>query len=1367
MEESTSEAVSGPRALVGQHIGSYRIVEPLGSGGMSTVFRAVHDETGLEVALKVLLGGFARSSTLLQRFLREARSAENLEHPNIVAIYDRGVDQGRHYLVLEYVPGGDFHDYVQRNGPLGAAEAIGVIRGVASGLKYAAGRGLIHRDIKPSNILRTPRGEAKIIDLGLALQSQFEDERVTREGTTVGTVDYMAPEQARDSRATSVQSDLYSLGCTFYYLLAGVPPFPGGDITDKLTRHARAPAPDIRDLRPDIPAGLAAILLRMMAKQPEDRFANYDDLIAALDAVKPQEGDGSPGIALVPLGEDAADDSLPVLPDNPPARDGSAAASWVDGSEESSLLGSAGVLSLDLADERSDVAPPPPTGRREPPLPRMGRPAAPIEPESVVVEALLEPESETVLSPRAEPSYPPWIIPSIAGGSIAVLMLIVLLVVLGGRGTLVVPSEEIPEPAPALSRPPAMVGSPPPPPGVSGRAGLAGRTPRKATIALEPAPAHLPERWVEPADIEPEPGDAAAIEGDVSVGAHLPEWARARPATRGDGPRVVVRRVPDSADGATEPALHLALDQHAEGTVELADVGPLAADDLRVSGESRVIRPRRGYRPSIRILRSRNEAAKDQTAFLGLERKTLTLEGVDLIVDARVLSGRQVALFGCAGSNLTLRDCTITVINPRGVRVSVIRQEPHARPSRILVDRTLIRGGFTSVAELTAGAVDLVFERTAILGGIGPVVKVGGATGKGAVPVAAGGPGVPAGSAALDRRVYFASALLACPGPVIQGELLAGGASACRLSVRADGTVFGRLQGQGIASLVCMANPDATADRTVVWAGDRNVYYGWKGFFARGPEPTITVGGLVQARSTWNATERGSQEILVDLPLTLDAEHASPAELSPHLPPDRKWLATAPARPSVGLFPRALDGYAEPIVPDVLAWAAAPTGFAPGGIAATAPMSRKVIQYNTKQAAAGGVPGTAGGVPGPAGGVHGIASQTASGPADLEFNTANPRWGGDLGAFLHAAIPPGARHLRVRVQGSGAHRWTPVRLPDGLTLEIRVEVPPGAEPLSWSCEPLASGPGMIELHGGAIVLSHVIMKHDPTSRLSSLLSLHDSHLVLYRCQLLVPPEAGGIEGNLIEFSAPSSRPIAPSTTSMVFQSSADRPICRLIDTILIANGTAVRAELGRGLVAMTGCAMAADDTVLALDPGKVARNLFVTDLRLERCTLVAGHSIVRLGPWAGKLPGPDRPWVVDSRRCVFLTLSDRRSLDAALLRVDADAMAGGCLYWQSDSDAYDLEQVTVAGEVPPPLSRTRDLSYQWLQFRNSNRMGGFVGPRAPAIRLRDRPRPGRLEPSDLILESTERGRQGPLEVGADVASLGVAARDPRMIPPRN
>ena len=272
------------------------------------------------------------------------------------------------------MPGGDFHDYIQRNGPLGLREAIAVIRGVASGLRYAAGRGLIHRDIKPSNILRTPTGEAKIIDLGLALQSEFEDERVTREGTTVGTVDYMAPEQARDSRATSIQSDMYSLGCTFYYLLAGVPPFPGGDITEKLTRHARAPAPISATSARTSPPTWRRIVLRLMAKQPEDRFADYDELIAALDAVGRGGRDDArrhrPGSARrrrAGVGRRPREDG--------PRTGGLAGASPLRDDSELQLLDSLESLSFDLADERVSEHRTPAAIAAEAPLPRLGRAA--------------------------------------------------------------------------------------------------------------------------------------------------------------------------------------------------------------------------------------------------------------------------------------------------------------------------------------------------------------------------------------------------------------------------------------------------------------------------------------------------------------------------------------------------------------------------------------------------------------------------------------------------------------------------------------------------------------------------------------------------------------------------------------------------------------------------------------------------------------------------------------------------------------------------------------------------------------------------------------------------------------------------------
>ncbi len=280
-------------------IGSYRLIRQLGSGGMSSVFHAIHVDTGHDVAVKVLPRYLAKNPTLLQRFLREAKTAEALEHPNIVAIFDRGSEAGRVYLGLEFVPGGDLHDLVRNQGPLSAAELVNVLKAVSQGLRYAATKGLIHRDIKPANLLMTPDGLVKITDLGLALQVEEEDERVTRDGTTVGTVDYMAPEQARDSRGTSIRSDIYSLGCTSYYLLTGSPPFQGGDVAEKLRRHAQEAPPDVRNVRPEIAESLAKLIQKMMAKRPENRFEDYDALLAQLETVSTEPSVSEPLFAII------------------------------------------------------------------------------------------------------------------------------------------------------------------------------------------------------------------------------------------------------------------------------------------------------------------------------------------------------------------------------------------------------------------------------------------------------------------------------------------------------------------------------------------------------------------------------------------------------------------------------------------------------------------------------------------------------------------------------------------------------------------------------------------------------------------------------------------------------------------------------------------------------------------------------------------------------------------------------------------------------------------------------------------------------------------------------------------------------------
>jgi serine/threonine-protein kinase len=322
--------------------------------------------------------------------------------------------------------------------------------------------------------------------------------------------------------------------------------------------------------------------------------------------------------------------------------------------------------------------------------------------------------------------------------------------------------------------------------------------------------------------------------------------------------------------------------------------------------------------------------------------------------------------------------------------------------------------------------------------------------------------------------------------------------------------------------------------------------------------------------------------------------------------------------------------------------------------------------------------------------------------------------------------------------------------------------PRGEGPPSWSPHPQAIGTGLIELRGGALVLSNLILRHVPASGLESLLALEDSHLFLSRCQLTVPPDSGGETGDLIVFRAPTTCRVKDHPGNAVFQIPVDRPVCRLIDTILIANRNALRAELGRGLVALTRCAIASDETTIELDPARVARSAFEADLSLEGCTLVAARSIIGLGHWPGVRAGPDRPWLISSRRCAFITLSDAKTRDAALLRVDADAYAGGCLFWQADGDAFELDRLFSSGEVLSASSRSGEF-HQWVQFWASHHASRTVtGPRGAGPRFRRRPRPGRIEPSDLVLEPIYPGQPGPIGLGPDLP--GTAKRPRAALP---
>jgi serine/threonine protein kinase len=277
---------SNPRemavVLEGQRLGHFELGQFVGGGGMGAVFRATDTMLGRTVAVKIL----SRNHTdeeIIRRFQNEAQSAARLDHPNIARVYYVGEDQGWNYIVFEFIEGENIRDRVERVGPLSLEDAFSYTLQIAEALEHACSRDVVHRDIKPSNVLVMPDGRAKLVDMGLARLHQVEaaDNDLTASGVTLGTFDYISPEQARDPRSADVRSDLYSLGCTMYYMLTGRPPFAGTAIK-KLLSHAGDAPPDVRQFRPDVPDEVVAVINKMMAKRPEGRYQKPSELIGEL-----------------------------------------------------------------------------------------------------------------------------------------------------------------------------------------------------------------------------------------------------------------------------------------------------------------------------------------------------------------------------------------------------------------------------------------------------------------------------------------------------------------------------------------------------------------------------------------------------------------------------------------------------------------------------------------------------------------------------------------------------------------------------------------------------------------------------------------------------------------------------------------------------------------------------------------------------------------------------------------------------------------------------------------------------------------------------------------------------------------------------
>lgn len=292
-KEGSAASRFGDMPATGTKVGNYELGLPIGIGGMATVYAAQDVALERTVALKILPPKSAQENEVLQRFLLEGKAAAQLDHPNIARIHALGHDGSYYFLAFEYVEGRTVRQWIDEQGKIPVEKVVDWSCQVADALSHADRRGVVHRDIKPSNLIVTPSGQVKLVDLGLARRHELQGHvDLTQSGVTLGTFDYISPEQARDPRNVDIRSDLYSLGCTMFHMLAGVPPFPGANVVQKLLQHQEQQPPDLMAFNPNVPQVLADFIRRMMAKAPADRPASADlcvkELRSISESLKPE-----------------------------------------------------------------------------------------------------------------------------------------------------------------------------------------------------------------------------------------------------------------------------------------------------------------------------------------------------------------------------------------------------------------------------------------------------------------------------------------------------------------------------------------------------------------------------------------------------------------------------------------------------------------------------------------------------------------------------------------------------------------------------------------------------------------------------------------------------------------------------------------------------------------------------------------------------------------------------------------------------------------------------------------------------------------------------------------------------------------------
>lgn len=686
-----------------KQLGKYRLRKRIGAGGMGSVYLATDTELNRVVALKILPKEKASNPTLVKRFKAEAQAVAQLKHENIVTVYEAGEIDGFLYIALEYVEGIDLYDWICKRGPVPPKRSLEIIKQIARAMQHAGSIGIVHRDIKPSNVLIRRDGVCKLTDFGLARSVDDATETgITRAGTTVGTVDYMAPEQARDSKSADMRSDIYSLGCTWYHMLAGMPPFGEGSLTNKLHAHGTKPPPDPREKNKAVPAAFVAIMHRMMSKKPADRYQSATILLADLDrdhiARDELSHDVLAGLAsdetapVEPVHEDedlitasAIDEPLPPEAYESPAPPERESKRSKRRAEETSSHRSSG-------------------GSRSHPSP----PRVPAGAATSATPVVSEDEQGSGFDAESL---------KFVGVVVAFVALILLIWVSISRlANVFSGANTVPE------RPPVAVAQPAP----------TVKTETKTTTvqAPEPETSDTDEASGQPiATLQNLPSIPSARAGEE---AFIPAWAGELDRLTQVAAQEQVRRVqvgPVSADATAHQQLVEALRQlpAAGGIIQLVGTGPYYLSPTQLPAGAKVtIAAADQSRPLIYL---HAESRSSSQAMLECIGGSLSLLGVDLAVTGRPDDASGLVLVAADDADLFVRNCSFTLSGERGGSTVAFRSmgtsdAAASAPKKLWLDNTIIRGSGLQAFEIDQAACDMAALNCVFAAGDAPVLSL-------------------------------------------------------------------------------------------------------------------------------------------------------------------------------------------------------------------------------------------------------------------------------------------------------------------------------------------------------------------------------------------------------------------------------------------------------------------------------------------------------------------------------------------------------------------------------------------------------------------------------------------------------------------